>query len=248
MAFPTVAAADSKSGTQTSNSTSWTGTFPTNIAVDDLLILFVSCDGASTSASATGFSAIININSGATGGTLLMKKAAGTETGTFTITISASEQGCWRCIRIPAATWFAGTITAADTSTDSYESSGSAATGTTNAPNPPSVNPVDWDVEDTLWIAWCGWDSTPTMSTFPTNYTQEDHTTAGGHTATSGGAGGAGLAVAYRQNAVASEDPSAFGLSGADNWVAMTLAIRPAAAAAAGNPPYTNPYPPLLAQ
>ena len=232
MAFPAVAAADSKSGTQVSNATSWTITYPTNIAANDLLICFFGMDGAGTTASASGagFSQGGNGNSGASGTSVLLKKAAGTETGTFTATISASEQGAWRCIRIPASQWFAGTVTASS-STDSYEVTVST-NGTSSAPDGANNNPANWDVEDTLWVTYTGWDGTVTGSTFPTNSTQEDHTTAGGHTATSGGAGGAGLAVCYRQLAAASENPGAFGLSASEDWSAFTMAIRPAATAA----------------
>lgn len=241
MAFPTVAAADSQSNVQATNATSWTGTWPTNVATNDLVLLFVSADGAGI-ASATDFTSLQTRSSGANQLTCLGKKAAGGETGTFTITISASEQGCWRTIRIPAATWFAGTVGQDSDSTDSVGANGLSAT-----PDPPSQTPTSWGAEDTLWIALGGSDTSRTFDAFPTNYTQEDHTTAGGHAASSGGAGGAGMGVCYRQLNTATEDPGTFTISASDDWACLTVAVRPAAAAVDRVPHY-QPMPPLLAQ
>lgn len=240
MAFPTVSAGDSQSGIQTSNSTSWTGTYPTNIVAGDLIMLFVSADGGGV-ASATGFTQIQTRGSTGPANTIsaLALEAAGTESGSFTITISASEQGCWRTIRIPASQWFSGSI---GSDTDSFRSQG-ANGGTSTNPDPPANNPTNWDVEDTLWIVFAGSDHGNTTYTgFPTNYTQEDHSTAGGHAAESGGAGGAGMGVAYRQLAAASEDPGTFTTDATEDWGALTIAVRPAAAAGPKSFPAARAY------
>src|SRR5512135_1271580 len=97
MAFPTVQTADTKNGTVTSNSSSWTLTYPTNIAAGDLLIAAVATDGNSATGTfpagwvkasqyAAGIAAYIHINK---------KLADGSESGTFTFSVGASEQGAW---------------------------------------------------------------------------------------------------------------------------------------------------------
>lgn len=235
MTFPAVAAADSKSGTVTSNSTSWTLTYPTNIAVGDLLLMFAGVDG-NTSVSSLPAGWISTSNGSSPVSNLLAKKSAtGSETGTFTLSISASEQGAWRVIRIPAAQWEGtlGTTWFAAASTDGAVQSVAGTGGASTSPNSGSLDPFNWDAEDTLWVSFGGSDSTVTWTGFPANYTQEDHVTAGGHTATSGGATGAGLGVAYRQLNASSEDPGAFTLSASEDWIVTTLAIRPATAAVA---------------
>src|ERR1041385_497982 len=111
MAFPTIADADTKSGTVTTNSTSWTITFPTNIAAGDLLLLFIGSDGF-PGFSAPGFTLVSAEEISACSIYLLGKVAVGTETGTFTATAGGGEQGGWRIFRIPAASWFGGTLNA----------------------------------------------------------------------------------------------------------------------------------------
>jgi len=237
MTFPSVSSADSKSGTVTSNSTSWTLTYPTNIVANDLLLAYIGADGTPTATWPANWVSDLRTTS-ANALHVGKKKADGSETGNFTVTMSASEQGAWRVIRIPASQW-EGTLGTTWINIGSTEGSVSwdrTITGSpSSSPDPPSTDPANWGTEDTLWIALAASDSTVTYSTFPTNYTQEDHTTAGGHASTSGGANGAGLAVAYRQLNAASENPGTFGLSGSEDWAAATIAVRPAAVAAAAS-------------
>jgi hypothetical protein len=152
--------------------------------------------------------------------------ATGSETGTFNITLSASEQGGWRIFRIPAASWNGGTILA-----DSLGSGGGGtgadgagfigATSGTSA-DPPSFNPTGWDVEDTLWIAAIGVDTSRTINSFPANCPDLQTSDV------SGGSNGATLAIAMANSATASFNPDAFTTSGSDDWAAMTVAVRPA--------------------
>ena len=233
MAFPQVSDADTQSGVQTSNSTSWTCTFPTNIAAGDLLLAFFGIDGAGPrTASATDWSNLVSeASDGSASLDVLYKDAVGTETGNFTATISGSEQGCWRTIRIPAASWWgvvAEGVAVANT------------TGSGLTPDPSSLNPSGWDIEDTLWIAAAASDHGDTTYTlFPLNYTNTS-------AQESGGAGGAALGIARLESAVASENPGAFTTDASEGWVADTIAIRPAAAAAERVPRSTS-YPQLLA-
>jgi hypothetical protein len=162
------------------------------------------------------------------------KKAAGSESGNFSVTSLPSEQGCWRVIRIPAAQW-EGTLGTAFTNanTSGAVPSIAATSGSGTAPDPASLDPFNWATEDTLWIAASACDSTATYSGFPTGFTQEDHSTSGGHSASSGGSTGAGFAVAYRKEAISSKDPGAFTI-GSEDWAAITIAVRPAASGATG--------------
>jgi hypothetical protein len=231
MGFPTVSAADSKSGTVTSNSGSWTLTYPTNLESGDLILAFMGLDGNALGGTGTwpaGWVGWVSSAGNTCHAQFAKKVSDGTETGNFSVTGLNSEQGCWRVIRIPAATW-EGTL---GTDFQNASISGSVVrvgtqntSGNTN-PNPLSLDPNNWATEDTLWIAMASWDGTPTGTGYPTNYTQEDHTTAGGHTATSGGAGGAGLAVCYRKLNASSEDPGTFTISASEQWEAMTFAVR----------------------
>lgn len=235
MAFPQVADADTTNGTVTGNSASWTLTYPANIGAGDLLIALIGRDGGFSSATdaIAGWTLGIGASgSGASCAIVFAKVATGTETGTFTYTVNGAEQGGWRVLRIPAGTWFGGALL-----TEAGDSDSMAATrlnnGTNQNPNPPALNPTTWDIEDTLWFAIAGVDTSRTFSAFPTNYTNTSSDV-------SGGSNGGSLGVARRENAVASEDPGTFTISAADDWGVITLAIRPAAggAAVASFPPF----------
>lgn len=240
MAFPTISDADTTSGTVASNSTSWTLTYPANIAAGDLLLLMLASDGGGQP-SITGWSVQNGGvgNGGAVSLNVQAKVGVGTETGTFTATISSTEQGAWRIFRIPAATWFGGL----PSGVTSHDGTGfdltAGASGATANPDPDVLDPGTWGTEDTLWIATCAIDTSRTISAYPL---------AGRNTAdVSGGAGGATLGVCTTTSTVASLDPGTFTASASDDWGALTIGIRPAAAAAA-QIPYSNPMPPLIAQ
>ncbi len=229
MAFPTIADADTKSGTVTVNSTSWTITYPTNIAVGDLLLLFIGSDG-SPDFSATGFTVITASQPGPCTCFLLAKVAAGTETGTFTATATATEQGGWRIFRIPAASWFGGALVQGPDSNGLSAFGDSSGSPSAN-PNPSVLNPANWDVEDTLWIAAIGVDTSRTISVYPF----ADRNTAD----VSGGSTGATLGICTTTSTVASLDPGTFTISASDDWGALTVAVRPSAAAAIPNKIYS---------
>lgn len=230
MAFPTISDADTKAGTVTSNSTSWTLTYPTNIAAGDLLLAFVAIDGGGSGASFPAGWVTVSQTSTANVIALSKKKAVGSETGTFTMT-TASEQGAWRIFRIPAATW-EGTL-----GTDWDAGAGSVdyyiGTSASDTPNPPNFDPPGWDVEDTLWFAACSVDTSRTISQFPAGWTNKTGTNGD----VSGGSNGATLGIAVLSAATASQDPGTFTISTSDDWVAVTVAVRPMAIAAYAPPP-----------
>jgi len=235
MAFPTIADADTQNGTVAANSTSWTLTYPTNVVSGDLLLCFLAVDGSST-VTASGWSAV-NGTSAAISLAGLLKIADGTETGTFVATISGSEQGGWRIFRVTG--WFGSGLQGGSwvVGNDGVGMGAANAASATSTPDPPSCNPAQWDVEDTLWFAVCSLDTSRTISVYP----YVDRNTAD----VSGGANGATLGVCTTTSATASLDPGTFTISASDDWIAITVAIRPAAVVAV---PYYRPYPQLLAQ
>ena len=143
MAFPQMA--ESVSGVVTSNSNNWTLTYPGSITSDSLLLLGAGIDGGPTATLPAGWQKITE--TGTTARLLVAYKFAdGTETGDFSLSLTASEQGVWRIWRIEGAH---------DTTPPAV---GTAATGTSANPNPPLNNPAAWDVEDVLWWAFVGSD------------------------------------------------------------------------------------------
>lgn len=256
MAFPSVVAADTQSGSQTSNATSWTLTYPTNLVSGDLILAMISTDG-DQSGNATFPADWLPITFANQGTETLIwgkKKSDGTETGNFTVTLTDSEQGVWRVVRITDWEGTLGTTWNSDTTTGSVAMVLSEASGSSTAPDPgecdPTVVQIGWPGnEDVLWVALAGSDHGNTTYTgFPANYTQEDHSTSGGHNQESGGAGGAAMGVAYRKlNTAAGENPGAFTTDANEGWHAVAFAIRPAAAAAP-RVPYVNRMPQLIAQ
>jgi hypothetical protein len=226
VAFPTVEDADTQNGTVTSNSTSWTLTYPTNLASGDLIVAALGTDGNTLFTGVTfpaGFEKFRMASGTACNLLVGLKISDGTETGTFQVTLN-SEQGGWRVFRITG--WFGSGLPTGNNVTSAVNGTGAALVGSSGAsstPDPASLNPTDWDVEDTLWFALMAADTSRTVSAFPTTWTDT-------FSDVSGGAGGATLAGArIENNVVAAVDPGTFTISASDDWACITLAIRPAA-------------------
>ncbi len=220
MAFPTVQDADTKTGLVTTNSNSWTLTYPTNLASGDLILAFVATDGATIPTWPSGWLED-HINNGANTLHVAKKLSAGTESGNFTLGLSASEQGAWRIFRITGWEGTIGTVFgnagSCGAAVDVLSTTGSPSLN----PDPASLDPSTWATEDTLWFAACSVDTSRTISVYPLS---------GRNTAdVSGGAGGATLGLCTTESAVASLNPGTFTISSSDDWVAATVAIRPAA-------------------
>jgi hypothetical protein len=209
VAFPSVAATNS--GNQAATTTP-TVNLPANISAGDLLLVsFYNNTGATVTI--TGYTELFTQTFDTDRWTVLARDADGTEGATVGATLSASNTSAHATCRITG--WY-GTITGG-------VNWGTAATGGSTTPNPPSLDPPDWATEDTLWIAGYCWSSNVSHSAYPANYTLGQVTDR--HAASSGG----GVALAGRENAVASEDPGTGTLSLSAQWAANTLAIRPAA-------------------
>jgi hypothetical protein len=248
MSFPTVSDTDTTSGTVTSNSSSWTLTYPTNIAAGDLLIALLAIDGTPQRSGGSWPAGwvVAETYSGTSAVELFAgkKEAGGTESGDFSVTLSASEQGSWLVYRIPTATW-SGTVGSDWNTTSNVPATMTASevVGASSTPNPSSLNPSSWDVEDTLWFAVAAADTSRTFSAFPTTPSTFTNTVS----LVSGGSGGASLGWGRLESAAASMDPGTFTISSSDDWGAATIAIRPAAAVADTRVPRSTPYPQLLA-
>lgn len=218
MAFPPVAATNS--GSQTANSTTHTINLPTGIAAGNLLLVFFSNDGLATASVTTPASGWTELGtqlmlSDSARLTVFYRVADGAEGSTITITTSATEQSTHVSYR----------ITGQHASTVPEFASFTPGSSTSN-PDPPSLNPSGWDVEDTLWIAVAAWDNNLDRdgTGYPTNYSSNQIWV-------DGGTGNAPIMVATRNNAAASEDPGTFTISGNEQWGAATIAVRPAAGA-----------------
>lgn len=220
MTFPTIQTADTKNGVVAVNATSWTLTYPTNLASGDLILLFLSTDGAVASGSLPSGFTFRTFNSGAN--TLLhaAKVSDGTETGNFTYSQTNSEQGAWRIFRITG--WFGGTVDLANADMNGLSWNQTNTGSPSLTPDPASLNPANWDVEDTLWFAAISVDTSRTISAYPlaSNNTAD----------VSGGAAGATLGVCTTNSAAASLNPGTFTISASDDWAATVVAIRPASA------------------
>ena len=225
---PTIHHGDTQTGTVTSNSTTWTMTYPTNLVSGDLILVCAATDGTIGSPTWPSGFAWSAGSATAVSEVQAKKLSDGTETGTFNVTSWSSEQGAWMTLRI--SNWKGniggGLFTTSDGS-DCTIAAGSPTTGTNNAPDPLSGNPSGWDVEDTLWIAICAVDTSRTFSAWPTNYSPGNNS----YDIISGGAGGASLSVQYRRTTAASEDAGSWTISSADDWAVALLAVRPPAAA-----------------
>jgi hypothetical protein len=147
------------------------------------------------------------------------KWSTGAETGTFDVTQSATVTGHAAMILLA--------INGAHISTPPEV--GTIANGTAAAADPGSLNPTNWDIEDTLWIAVGASGETATTGSYtgiasaPTNYTNYADTGISADVV-----GGVEGAVGFRQLAAASEDPGAFSVdvSNARNS-ALLIAVRP---------------------
>jgi len=223
MTFPTVVAVTG--GNSTSDITNPTLNLPDGSNVSGRLILMHFCsDGTGETLSLpAGWTKIAT--DGGTGLTnaIFYRVTDGTEgypaTGaTIQGTITSVEQSAHTSILLSGF----HTTTAPAVST--------AATGASTAPDSGSLNPSGWDVEDTLWFSFCACNglssTTPRVTGYPSGYS-------GTRSDISAGGNGVVLGMAYKESAAASEDPGAYTIGTSADWRAFTVAVRPAAAAAA---------------
>lgn len=223
MTFPTV-----QSVTPTAFGTAGTShlvNMPATVNSGDLLLVLFGAVSFQPAAP-TGWS---KVGGQANGATLAgyVKAADGSEAGgTVDFSTGAnSTKGAALCYRITG--WI-------NTGTILNDVEGSFQIGVTTAnPDPPSFNPTNWDVEDTLWLAAAASNTSTTVTGAPANFSNLQ-------SQASGGSGGASTKVtvgsAERDDTVASEDPGTFTFGASAATVVATMAIRPAGTATTTSP------------
>jgi hypothetical protein len=216
-AVPALAAPVVASVTETAFGTDTTDHYvsmPATVNAGDLLIVLFTNDRNATVTTPAGWSLLTSDTNGVhVRLSVHYKIAAGTEGGTtVNFATSASEQAAAQVYRI--TDWHGTTPPEIST----------AATGTDTAPDPASLNPAGWDVANTLWLAVAGQDRGDQSGTtaYPASYTD------GISTLSSDGTGSCRTHSARRVRAAASEDPGAFTIPVSEQWVAFTIAVRPA--------------------
>ncbi len=215
MAFLTIDEANSKEGASPSNNTSHTLTWPDNLANGDRVLVVAGADGSPTFGWPASWVEVFD----ALGDSSLCSGAAayfdcnGTESGTFTVTTSASERISWKALRIPggAAAPAIEATTATSASGTSYDPPQHTLSGGASA-------------ADVLWLAFVAIDATTatTHSSYPTNYTLYQDFLAADATSI------AAIALSGRELNANTENPAAGAISNNRTKLVATIAIRPA--------------------
>jgi len=217
IAVPVLAAPVVASVTETAFGTDTTDHYinmPVTVNEGDLLIVFFTNDGIAAVTKPAGWTELASDKRGiAVRLSVYYKIAVGDEDGTtVNFVTSAAEQAATQVYKI--TNWHGTTPPEIST----------AATGISTAPNPASLDPAGWDVEDTLWIAAAGQDRGDQSGTtvYPASYT-DGTSTLSAHSWQS-----CRTLSAHRVLTAASEDPGAFTIPISDEWVAFTITVRPA--------------------
>jgi hypothetical protein len=189
---------------------------PAGAASGDRVIYAHGVD-SNVSNPSTGWTELIQVT--APGGTFALmlgyRDLDGGANDALTLTNGGNAASVWETMLIKSGEFDPATAPAA----------GGSATGTSANPDAASLNPAGWDVEDTLWLAFAGWDGTPNRSLDPSGWTfvfDQDNNSA---------TFGCAITGWRKNNAAASEDPASWTITASEEWAAAMLAIRPAAAA-----------------
>lgn len=218
MAFPSVAASAVSNRDTAANPV--IVDLPAGISAGDLLLVRLRSPTAGSWTVPSGWTELFanQIHGSASGDRdfFAYRIANGSEGSTLSVTNANSVKAAAIALRI---TGWHGT-TPPEIST--------AATGASTAPDPASLTP-SWGAADTLWLWVGGWEGRQTSPPAgnPTNYSGVLGADTG--TATNN-ASNCRVAIATRQLNATSEDPPSWTISISEDWVAHTVAIRPAAA------------------
>ncbi len=217
MAFPQIASVGTSE--ETGNVTTHDAVVPSGIQSGDLLITIAAVDKRTViTPTGDGWIEIQNEVFGSAIGTATFYKIAGASESDFTWTTAAGDTSNTKVFRITG--WHGTTAPEAN-----------SFGATSDAPDPPDLNPAGWGTEDTLWIAWFGKDAKSGVATgYPTGF---DDNQATGENAS---AGGPTWAYCSREENAASKNPATFAC-GSEQHVVATIAIRPAAAGGANAMP-----------
>jgi hypothetical protein len=200
------------------NNSPWSVALPATINAGDCLIIILASDGqvSDTPSTPTDWTALQQEFHTDHWLSTYYKFAVGDEDGTNVTISSATTE---------AAVSIVYRISSCHATTPPEV--GTAAEGSGLTPDPPSLNPVNWNGEETLWIAYHSQNVTSanSLTSGPASYSSAVG-------AASGSGGGEVRAdAAHRNLGASSEDPGVFTTShtsGSEPWIAGTLAIRPA--------------------
>jgi len=217
-AVPVLAAPVVASVTETAFDTDTTDhnvDMPATVNAGDLLLVLFTNDGDETVTTPAGWSLLASARSGPQVRlSVYYKIAAGTEGGTtVNFVTSANQQAAAQVYRI---TDWQGT-TPPEIS--------AAATATSTAPDPAFLDPAGWGVSNTLWLAVAGQDRGDQSGTlaYPIGYT-EGISTLSSDTNLSCRTHSARRVLLT----ATSENPGPFTIPVTEQWVAFTIAVRPA--------------------
>lgn len=180
------------------------------VVLGDLLIGICGVSGTATpTVTWPGGWAVINVP--ATGTTFLMSvayKFAGASEAGFTLTTAQLATSVTRILQVKGA------------HATSPPECGVEVANVGTTPNPPTLDPVGWSGENTLWIPVVAIASTSgAVSAYPASYIGSVGVIS---------ANGVTLAHAHRANVVDAEDPGAFTSSPSTSYRTTTIGVRPA--------------------
>lgn len=205
--FPVVMAING--GNDVVNQLNHTVNLPTGIVAGDLLIVIFASDGTPAITFPPGDWTLLFSRDADAGSVKCeghYRIANGTETATIVVTTDANQMTSHTSYRIVNYTGLPENVV-----TD----------GLSANPNPLNLAPT-WDEFErvNLWLAVCANDGNQSVTLYPAGYTS-------GRNDRSADAEGVGVGSAVLLNDYgATEDPGTFTLSGADGWVADTIAIH----------------------
>jgi hypothetical protein len=210
MAFATISSVTKSR--QDSDATSSSASYPATVASGDLAVLLVGADGSSSSPDFSG-TAMTEITSDNPSLSVCSGSAYkfcdGTEDSSSETWDHGTAQTCSMMLIIVGK--------AAAIAPEGAHAGGSS----TNVANPPSLSP-SWGSDDNLWLAFGVYNGDQSVSSWPTNY--DDNQQEEGNSSPAG----VSIALCSRENAVATEDPGGITFtSGSVVTSAITLAIQP---------------------
>lgn len=147
---------------------------------------------------------------------------AGTTVDIITLGGSLIAEATGYSVRIKAGTHYG--------ITDGIAVVASAVVGAGANPDSPSLNPAAWAIEKTLWAAMAVMNSdTALVPTMPAGYVLAQYSDV-----TSQNSENATTVLVFKKSEAASEDPGAFTFDATTDYMAQTLAIRPASSTPTG--------------
>lgn len=198
--------------------TSHTVNLPSGIVAGNLLLIFFANNEDRLPSTPSGWTRLVT--DAATGGTssnqdtltVFAKIATGSEGATVSCTTAANVRSAHTSYQV---TGNRNGVTAA-------EILAAIVVGASNQPKSPNLAP-GWGAAMILWFsAIAATDGSRTISSYPAGYTLGQLTVS-----STGSSAGSRIASAAKSGTTASEDPGVYTLNSSDNWVAVTVGIRP---------------------